>query len=241
MLDSIQVYVPFFSTVVVAIATVVLVYLTGRYVRLTRRLVEESKRLRDPLVTIDFETPDHQLRLVVANHGLSPARNIRVKLIQETDWLMGRGDRKGLAHARPFITGVSFLSPGRKLKYGAGFPDWRNIPDGPIEVAVEISYESLTGERFMETIQYDLRQLHGVLFESFRDPNTQIAEAIKRAEESHRMESRPLWVTLPATKRCSICDEEIREGAKKCKHCGSIQSDSNERTQTKGAASGALD
>jgi len=235
-----QVYIPLASTVVVAIATVVLVLLTGRYVRLTGRLAEESKRMRDPLVTVDFEIPDHRLRLVVANHGLTPARDVHVKLLKDTDWLTGRGAQEGLADARPIMTGVSFLAPGRKLKYEAGFPDWRNIPDGPIEVVMEVSYQSLSGESFSETIPYDFRQLHGILFESFKDSSAQVAEAIKRAEDSRRMDKPSRLMEMmarPATKHCIMCDEQILQNAKKCRHCGTMQVDAAQQAHPADEAS----
>jgi hypothetical protein len=219
---------PLASTIVVTVATVVLAVLTRRYVMLTGRLVNESKRLRDPVVTVDFELPDHRLLTVVENHGLSPARNVRMEVLQDSDWVRGRGDECGIEDTQPVKAGVSYLTPGRKLKYEAGLPDWRHMPDGPIEVQFRVSYESMSGERFEESVHYDFRQMHNVLFASFRDPNDEVAKAVRDAESSRRshnqMGDMMRRLSTPATKKCEACAEPILVEATKCKHCGAKQS-----------------
>jgi hypothetical protein len=225
--STIAVYVSLAGTIVVTVATVVLAGLTFRYVKLTGRLVEESQRLRDPVVTVDFELPDFIMLVVVENHGLSPARNIRLELSRDSDWLRGRGDATGLSEAQPFSSGVSYLTPGRKLKYEAGVPNWREMPDGPVEVAFRLTYESLSGERFQEDVRYDFRQMERVLFDSFRDPNEAVAKAIRDAESSRRSQGQMGRImrslTTAQSKRCEMCAETILGDAKKCKHCGAIQ------------------
>lgn len=76
-------YLPLASTFVVAAATVALAWLTSKYVRLTGKLVEETQRSREPSVTVDFEIPDHSLRLIIINHGMSPAKNIRISVLKD--------------------------------------------------------------------------------------------------------------------------------------------------------------
>lgn len=225
--QSVIAYVSLGSTVVVTVATVVLAILTRRYVMLTGSLVEESRRLHDPVVTVDFELPDFIVLLVIENHGVSPARNVRLVLQESGPWLRGLGEGEGLSDTQPFQSGVSYLTPGRRLKYQAGTMDWKAIGDAPAEVVIRLSYESLTGEQFEHTIRYDFRQLSNVMFESFRDPNDAIAKAIHDAESSRRSDGKMgqmmRQMSAPEMKPCEMCAEPIRADAKKCKHCGSMQ------------------
>ena len=141
-------YLPLASTLVVSIATVVLAWLTARYVRLTARIVEESHRSREPAVTVDFEMPDHSLRLVIENHGLSPAKNTQIEVLKDVGWLsMGKG-QTGLVAAGPIREGVSYLTPGRKLKYYLGFPQWTDTPDDEMETSLLVTYEDDSGKHF---------------------------------------------------------------------------------------------
>jgi len=216
------------TTVVVAIATVLLAVLTARYVKLTGRLVEESKRLRDPVVTVDFELPDWALIMVIENHGLTAAKDVRIELLKDTDWLCSRSDGGSqLADVGAVKTGVSYLTPDRKLKYEVGHPNWQDMPEGPVDVCLRLTYESLSGEQFSETVSYDFRQVQNVLFDSFRDPNAAVAKAIRDAESSRRSQGQMAGfmsrMVAPTTKNCEFCAEPIRADAKKCKHCGEMQ------------------
>lgn len=72
---------------VTAIATVALTVITAIYAFLTRRMVLEMQKAREPFITIDMELPDPMLRVIVANLGQSPARNIRFSIEKDLAWL----------------------------------------------------------------------------------------------------------------------------------------------------------
>jgi hypothetical protein len=223
----VTVYLPVISTIVVAVATVALVWLTSRYVRLTGRMVEESQKSREPSVTVDFENPDRSLRLVVENHGLSPAKNVRIAVSKDVQWLrMGKG-QKGLADCGPVREGISYLAPSRKLKYYLGPPNWNDISEDRAEASLRITYENEAGRKYHNTVDFDFRQMREVLLESFRDSNLAVAEAIRQSERNRETQerTREMLSSLVSQemKRCPMCAEMIPKEAKKCSHCQGVQ------------------
>lgn len=230
-------YLPLASTLVVAIATVVLVFLNSRYVRLTARIVEETQKSREPSVTADFEMPDHSLRLVVENHGLSPAKNVRFFIIKDVEWIKFPRTEGGLKNLGPIQNGISYLTPSRKLKYYIGYPRWNDTPDDKMSATFRISYESEFGKRFESTIEFDFSQMRDVLFESYKDSNLAVAEAIKESERSRQsnqnMQDRFKQFSRPQLKKCKMCAEMIPKEAKKCSRCLELQDNDESQVLTK--------
>ena len=215
-------YVPLASTPVVALATVALAIFNYRYVRLTRRLVQESQRSREPLVTIDFEMPErNQVRLVVANHGLSPARDIRITVDRDIQWTHLFG-AKAFSEFGVMRNGISYLTPSRKFKYLVGIPNLTASEDA-LQAEFRIDYADNAGKRYHDSIIYDFTAFREVLFESFKDPNLMVAEAIRKAERSRERQGRPFDLGVSRTKKCSMCAETIPAEAKKCSHCLELQ------------------
>ena len=226
----VSVYLPLVSTIVVAVATVLLAWLTLRYVRLTSRMLEETQRSREPLVTVDFELPDQLLRLVVSNHGLSPAQNIRIEVLKDVRWLQMRNGLAGLTDCAPMVQGISYLTPMRKLKYYLGHPNWQVVKDIEIVASLRVSFEDGAGGKFSNIVEFDFGQMRDVLTESFKDPALSVAAAIRDAEQSRRSNEfthnmfRSLGIPkIPNLKKCPMCAEMIPEEAKKCSHCLEMQ------------------
>jgi len=221
-------YLPLTSTIVVAAATVALVWLTSRYVRLTSHMVEEMQKSREPSVMLDFEIPNHSLRLVVENHGLSPAKNVRIAVLKDVQWIqLGKG-QQGLADFGPIKEGVSYLTPSRKLKYYLGFPSWKDdTPDEQMEASFRITYENEAGKQYEHTVNFDFGQMRHVLFESFKDSNLAVAEAIRESERDRQSHERTRqmfsFYDRRKMKKCTMCAEMIPEEAKKCVHCQEMQ------------------
>ncbi len=220
-------YLPLAITIVVAGATVALVWLTSRYVRLTGRMLEESQKSRDPLVTVDFEIPDRSLRLVVENHGLSPAKNVRIAVLKDVRWVRMAKGRQGLAECGAVKRGISYLTPSRRLKYYLGFPNWNDASDEQMEASLRITYENQAGKEYDNIADFDFCQIREVLFESFKDSNVAVAEAIRESGRDrqrdeftrHMFDS---WLA-PEMKKCAMCAEMIPKEAKKCAHCHEMQ------------------
>lgn len=208
------------GTLVVAIATTVLAILTWRYVRLTAALVEENREAREPLVGIDFELPDRGLRMVVANYGQSPATNIRIRVLRDVDWAT-RGDGGGFANASPVADGISYLAPGRKLRYLLSYLPGEGTPAEGMVARFEVTYENSRGQIRTEEMDFDFSQMGNVLFESFRDPVQRVAEAIDSAvrQQATNRQFERFAASRGATKPCPMCAEAIPEAAKKCAHC----------------------
>lgn len=227
-------YLPLTSTIVVAAATVALVWLTSRYVRLTGRMVEESQKSREPSVTVDFEIPDASLRLVVENRGLSAAKNVRIAVLKDVQWLrMGKG-RKGLADCAPMKEGISYLTPSRKLKYYLGIPNWRDTSSDQMEASLRVTYENEAGRQYDHTVDFGFDQIREVLSESFKDSGLAVAEAIRESERDRqsRESIREMFSSFGARemKKCPMCAEMIPKEAKKCAHCQEMQENSGPTT-----------
>lgn len=228
-------YLPLVSTIAVAVATVALVWLTSRYVRLTGRMLEESQKSREPLVTVDFEFPGDSLRLVVENHGLSPAKNVRIAVLKDVQWVRTGKAQQGLAECGAVKKGVSYLTPSRKLKYYLGFPRWNGISDDQMEASLRITYENEEGREYHHFADFDFRHMREVLFESFKDSNLAVAEAIRESERGRQWHERASRMLTPfferEMKKCPMCAEMVPKEARKCSHCQEIQEDSSPTTE----------
>jgi hypothetical protein len=216
-------YIPLASTVVVAVATVVLVWLTSKYVRLTKQMVDDMKRTREPSITVDFELVDHAVRLAVSNTGLSSAKDIKFRVKRDIDWLRVNGETGGIGELELMERGISYLAPGRTFKYHAGYPNRQRDQVGSMLLSMDVSFCNEAGATFERGIDIDMSQYQSVLFESFKDPEMAIADAIKEVERSQRSKGQSSslvrMLTQPKRKKCPICGEKILAEARKCLHC----------------------
>ena len=132
MEELIYKYVPILSPLIVAIATVALAYLTFKYVSLTKYMVDEMKLAKEPAINIDLELPGGGLRFIVKNDGQSVAKNIHFDVKKDIDWVRSGVDGGGVRNIDPVRKGISYMAPGRTLKYygrGAGSWGWgRTVP-----------------------------------------------------------------------------------------------------------------
>jgi hypothetical protein len=190
-------------------------------------MVEESQKSRDPLVTVDFEILDRSLRLVVENHGLSPAKNVRIAVLEDVQWVRMAKPRQGLAECGAVKKGISYLTPSRKLKYYLGFPNWNDPSNDQMEVSLRITYENEAGKEYHHVADFDFRQMREVLVESFKDPNSAVAEAIRGSELHRQLDDYTRQISsswfAPKMKKCTMCAEMIPKEAKKCAHCHEMQ------------------
>jgi hypothetical protein len=207
-----------------SVANIFLALITLLYVILTYLLVRESLRARDPLVSVDFELKDTQLLLTVENRGMTPAKDIRIEVVRESDWLTTASHGKSLSAHHAVRNGISYLAPSRKLLYWLAVP--RLAKDSIDESGVElrVSFCSLGGKRFRQDMTCKFNHLEGVEYGSFKDPIAAIASDVQRAVSilSGMEMQRDISIGLPK-KYCIMCAELIMEPAKKCKHCGEFQ------------------
>lgn len=92
-----------------------------------------------------------------------------------------------------------------------------------MEVSLRVTYENEGGKQYEHTVDFDFGQMREVLFESFKDPNLTVADAIRDSErnrQSHES-TRQLLSKLGGGNmtHCPMCAERIPEEAKKCSHC----------------------
>jgi len=190
-------------------------------------MLEESQKSRDPSVTVDFEILNRSIRLVVENHGLSPAKDVRIAVLKEIQCLqMGKG-RQGLTDCGPIKDGISYLAPSRKLKYYLGFPNWKDTSGDQMEASLRVTYVSEAGREYQHIVDFDFRQMREVLYESFKDSNLAVAEAIRETERDRQLHEHAGEIfgslSARAMKKCPMCAEMIPKEAKKCAHCQEMQ------------------
>lgn len=209
------------AAVASATATVLLVGLTAFYVVFTQRLVKETRAARLPTVYVDLEFAGVEAKFVVGNSGPAPAFGIRFGVIDAIPW---REQRKGDGlEALPAVRdGISYLAPGRVLKYHVGLIDWDRV-NGPYSGSAKINlgYRDQFGEVHDLLVQIDLKQYQRILAESFSNPAYSIAAAIRDTESSRQSER---WMdrSFPTIvkRECPTCGERISLRAKKCRYCG---------------------
>lgn len=211
------------STLIVAGATVVLVCLTGRYVRLTKAIVDDMKEAREPDVFVDFECPENMMRLVVGNAGQSAAKDVRFEVVSDVDCVdsLDGEANVGLAKLPVLQNGVSYLTPGRTLKFYAGVLRIDKEDSASETFRVKVCYKNDSGKRFDRDVVIDMNQYRNVLFESFRDSILTVAKAIEDAERRRSIRERhgsPMRM-FQRKKRCPMCAEQIEPSARKCPHC----------------------
>lgn len=208
-----------------AAATIILAVLTSIYVYLTRRMVKEMAKSREPSVNVDFELPDSMLLLVVSNLGQSVARDVRFRVKKDVQWLSPAPKQNGLSEMSVLRKGISYLPPGRTLKYHAGVVhDLREKEEDNL-FSLELTYESDFGTIQREII-IDMRQFSGVLFASFQSPLRKISESLEKIENAIRSR-RESPLGLITKKQCPMCSENIPSAARKCSRCGEMLSDSS--------------
>jgi hypothetical protein len=209
------------GSVASAVATIVLAVLTGRYVRLTNALVEEAKASKHPNVFVDIEFDSYEVRFIVGNAGSTPARNVRFKVTDNVPWRTMGNFESGFESVSAIKTGITYLAPGRILKYNAGFVDQDPaFFSENSSVEIQLTYETESNVIVNRDFAIELRAYSGVLLESFTHPEREVAKAIRDAE-SHRSscESSKSMITRIAKKSCPSCGESISPKAKKCPHC----------------------
>ena len=227
MTESLVAWTSLVSTVAVAAATIVLARYTYKYVRLAKLLLEDSRESKEPIVYIDFEIPESVMRFTIGNSGRSAAVDIRITIEKDIPWLRFFNDQSGVGAIPVVKTGVSYLAPGRTLKYGAGvFRPAQDLTENKV-LELLLQYKNETGRSFERRIVVDMSQYESVLFESFRDPSHEVAEAIKRAEYSRSSRDRfsAFGIMRAATKNCPMCAEKIPKAARKCSRCGEALSE----------------
>jgi len=157
------------SVIITCVATSLLAILTAVYVILTYQTVRATKNIREPVINIDFELPTGSLKLNVENTGLTAAKNIKFHIKNDISWLHISNEKYGLKNVPIIQKGISYLKPGRSLKFYTGnLSEDKNNPDGDI-LDLVIEYENLNGNKLSNNILIDMSVYREVLFESFKE------------------------------------------------------------------------
>jgi hypothetical protein len=204
-------------------ATIVLAVLTGIYVCHTGRMLQEMKLAREPNVYFDIELPDNDLRASISNHGYLAAANITFTFEESLPWGQKRDK---LADHDVFKNGISYLSPGRVLKYRLGRLNWNDLNKENAKLSVRITFTNEVGKTFKRNYLFDISHFKSVLFSSFQGPEERIVKALILEKQ---MESGKLATLMRSRdkKRCPFCAELISVNAKKCAHCHEFLKDDN--------------
>lgn len=217
------------SSTITTIATVVLALLTAWYVRLTNKMLKETRASRGPTVYVDLELNSFEVKLIIGNSGLGPAHNLRFKVKETIPWVKDSFG-KGINHLTPIKDGITYLAPGRVLKFTAGRVDWKETDEIDAIVKFDIDYDDHVEEHHKLQFVIDMGQYSGVSLESFGNPASEIADAIRSVQReisSDRMAENSM--TNIFKKNCPYCHEKIYSSAKKCFHCHEFINEDDEK------------
>lgn len=221
-----------FINLTTPLATIVLAYLTYRYVKLTNHILNETRASRGPNVYLDIELDHYQIKFIVGNSGLGPAHNIKIDVTDTISW---RNDKRhsGFKSLRIVKDGIGYLAPNRTLKYLAGYYDWKSLLSTESYAQFTLSYDDHLKNHQTLDIYFDMNQYKEVLFETFKKPESEIAEAIKQSELSRSAEKAASRFSLSlGSKPCPQCRETISISAKKCPHCHEFLHDEQKPTSS---------
>lgn len=207
------------GAVAAGVATVVLARLTSMYVRLTGRLVDETRAARAPEVVVDLEFEGIMPRLVIANRGPTAAHNVQIKVSEwNVVWEETQHSLR-IEDLPPIKKGVSFVSPGRTMRYMVRMIDWKKTLNTDASVAFDVTYQDDRGEAIHRDYSIGLAAYDSMLIEGGRQqPHQVVADAIRRAAEHIK----PRQVFLLHKRSCPFCREQIMADARKCPHCREI-------------------
>ena len=209
------------GSVASAVATIALVFLTGRYVKLTHAMVEEARLAKYPNVFVDLEFDDFEVKFLIGNAGSGPAKDLRFQVDDRVPWRKLQNYPSGLSELSIVKSGLSYLAPGRTLKFNAGYVE--NDPGFFAEgsgISIRLTFETEGGVQLEREFTIDLQSYSGVLFESFRDPQREVARAIRDAERDRSSHERISSQSNRFFKKnCPTCGELVSRSARKCPHC----------------------
>jgi len=207
------------SALITSIATIILAFLTARYVRLTNHMLEETRASRGPNVYVDIELTSFEIKLLVGNSGTSPAHNIHLSVSDSIPW-RDNSSHGGFKKLGIVKEGISYLAPGRTLKYIAGYYDWKELEKSNSNAEFIITFADHTRKKQRIEFMIGMDQYKAILFESFKKPGADIAAALERMESRRSSEkSMNLFLHGIGKKNCTHCGEQIAASAKKCPHC----------------------
>ena len=204
------------ATLVTAVAAIALTWLLYRHLRLTRRILAEGKAVRAAEVYVDLEFSSYEMRLVVGNSGTRPARNLTFTVTDPIPWRASE-EPVGFAWVPAVAHGISYLAPGRILRFRVGPFDWNRLHEGARTVEFTVAYQDELNSKRHDYFVIDLDQYRNVLLESFANPATELARAIRRVERKPHLTSSTL------SKPCTFCGTRIAANAIKCPYCSEFQ------------------
>ena len=203
------------------LATIVLVFLTGKYVRLTHALVEEARVAKYPNVYVDIEFDETDVKFIVGNSGGTAAIDIQFDVKDSVPWRKIDKFPAGINSISVVEHGISYLAPGRILKFPAGYVacDPGFFASGSA-IDISLTFKTETGMTVHRQCIIELRSYAGILLETFRNPERDVAKAIHDAESSRRSHESFASSTKNFFKKaCPSCGEQVASAAKKCPHC----------------------
>jgi hypothetical protein len=209
------------GSTVSALTTIVLVFLTAKYVKLTHALVEEARVAKYPNVYVDVEFDEMDVKFVVGNSGGSAAVDIQFDVKDSVPWRKIENFPIGIKSISAVENGISYLAPGRILKFQAGYVerDPEFFAKGST-IDISLTFRTEMGMSLRRQYTIELRSYAGILLETFRNPEREVAQAIRDAESSRRSrESFTKRTNNLFRKACPSCGELVTPVAKKCPHC----------------------
>lgn len=207
------------------VAAIINAYAALQSQKFARKTVREMQEAREPSVYLELEFPSHQSRIVVGNYGLSPALNVRFTVQDNAPWRAINVEPKNLSEAEVVQNGISFLGPGRTLRYIGGSLDWARLTKENGDINIEITFENEAKRTFTKRYEINLAYTKSLRFDTYKDTSHEITEAIREMSSNQmiRGSQRQVLPTITTQRiSCPVCAEGILPAAKKCRYCHSV-------------------
>ena len=147
------------GTLVVAWATIVLCAVTAEYASHTREMLKEMRAAREPHVVASFHSRDGLCVLTVTNVTDWPACNIRIEVLEDTDWFESDGHPSDFSVRNTYIAtrGLSYLvdQASTSVDFRHPFGDRTTIDTTGKTLELRVTWQNLRGDGFSDVIEYD--------------------------------------------------------------------------------------
>lgn len=201
------------SLIITTTTTVILAILTAKYVRLTNSMLEESKAARAATVYVDFEHYDYGLYLIVGNSGPNPAHNLKFSVKDPIKWVEDPFD-KGLKGLSLFSNGISYLAPGRTLKYRLGQINYDDKEHREYVAKINVEYFDHINRKNTANFVVDFMFYREVMYDSFNSPLKKISESIEKIELGQRIEKRQIELIHHITTHAPFAAKQYQQRQK---------------------------
>ncbi len=152
------------------VAAIINAYAALQSQKFARKTVREMQEAREPSVYLEIELPSQHSTIVVGNYGLSPALNVQFEVDDKAPWHPMLVAPKSLSQSDVVRNGISFLGPGRTLRYIGGNMDWQKLTAENAVIFITITFENEAKKKFTKRYELNMLFAKSLRFDTYSRP-----------------------------------------------------------------------